>query len=111
MENKVREFIKALGISPEMTGFKYIVASVIYIKKIGDPSDVSFTKLYKVIGDDFNTTSAAVERCIRQAIYSTFESPRCLDNIRKLLKFPFPDGTTTNSKFLALCADVLDSEV
>lgn len=108
MEIKVKEFVKALGISPELIGFKYIVAAIIYIKQIGDPSAVSFTKMYKELGDRFNTTPAAMERCIRQAIYPLFGSDKCADNIRKILKFPFSDNTTTNSKFLSLCADVID---
>lgn len=110
MENKVREFVKSLGISPELIGFKYITAAIVYIKNFNDPSEVAFTKMYKDLGDNFNTTPQAVERCIRQAVNSTFDSPKCVDNIRTILKFPFSDGATTNSKFLALCADAIDLE-
>ena len=111
MENKVKEFVKSLGISPELMGFRYIVAAILYIKEFGDPSEVSFTKMYRSVGEKFGTTPAAAERCIRQAIYSVFDSPKCVDNIRRILKFPFSDNTTTNSKFLALCADVLGEDV
>lgn len=108
MENKVKAFVKSLGISPELIGFRYIVESIMYIKKLGAPSSVYFTVMYKDLGEKYNTTPAAFERCIRQAINTVFASEKSLDNVRGILKFPFSDGTTTNSKFLALCADMVD---
>ena len=108
MENKVKEFVKKLGISPELNGYKYIVAAIMYIKQFDSPSDVSFTEMYEELGKKFNKTYPAMERSIHHAIYGLFSTSDSVENLKEVLKFPFTNTKIPNSKFLALCADMID---
>ena len=106
-ENKVRAFVKKIGISPELQGYKYIVSAILKMCEYGDPARISYTKLYAQLAEEFETSPSAIERLSRHAIYKVFETKEGLECVRNVLEFPFSDGRVTNSQFLALCSDKL----
>lgn len=108
MENRIKEFVKSLGISPELNGYRYIVAAILYIKQFDSPSNVSITKMYEDLGAKFDTTAPAMERSIHHAISRVMGTSEGIENLREVLKFPFTNAKISNSKFLALCADMID---
>lgn len=107
MESKIKEFIKKLGISPELIGYGYMVSTLSEMCAKDTTSKVGYTKLYSQIGEIYGVAGASIERMINVAIKRVFENPESLEIARRELKFPFFDDKCTTSQFLALCAEKL----
>lgn len=116
MENKiktVRGYLFKLGISPDLTGYHYILEAIELIIK--EPNIIRkgmVTKvLYPTIGKANNVTSGSVERCIRHAITKGLDrAPQKV--IQELFGnvIKFESGTITNSQFLAIIMTRLEFE-
>lgn len=95
--NKNFKILRELGVPCNALGFEYIIDALAFCQ-----SDESYlykitTRLYPDIAVKHNTTGSRVERAIRYAITTTFESEHT-----KELKEYFPkEKKPTNSDFIA----------
>lgn len=104
MKSKTEKLLLALGIMPNLSGFRYLVDAIqIYAEAKGR---MSITKeLYPQTAARHNTTGIRVERAIRHAIESIGKFVPMSD-VMEILG-TCPDGLSgkwKNAEFIALCA-------
>lgn len=65
----IKETLLKLGVTPNLKGFYYVDnCTQRAIKCIENKRDISFMQLYTDCANDFNVTTASVERCIRHTV-------------------------------------------
>lgn len=116
MENQiktVRGYLFKLGISPDLTGYHYILEAIEELIK--EPSIIRRNKvtsvLYPTIATHNGVSSGSVERCIRHAITKGLDrAPQKV--IEELFGnvIKFERGTITNSQFLAILMTRMEFE-
>lgn len=94
----IRGLLKDIGVPANLSGFNYIVGAISKIINNKSHHTLSMTKeIYKGLAEEFQTTSAAIERCIRTAIQNTWllkDHPDRFYDVFSTSKLP------TNSQFL-----------
>lgn len=74
MNTKTAHILKKLGVPPHIKGYKYIIAAVDLILE-DEKHLYGVTKtLYPAIARKFETTSSRVERAIRHAVETAFDT-------------------------------------
>lgn len=103
---RVAEYLKTLGIRPNLRGYVFISESVDMIIK----GDVTSGLLYKygffVISKKHKTTPVRIERAVRHAICSSWD--RYPDRYAKLLGFEYRPNL---SEFLFELAETIRNEI
>lgn len=103
METRISDLLKDLGIQPHMLGYKYLRRAIQYILDDFDKAS-EITKLYKIIGDEYRTSSGSVERAIRHAIETSWQKGDLplTDKLFRLTK-----RRPTNTHYIAAIADYM----
>lgn len=103
---KTKEALIAIGIYPNLKGFKYIAEAVKIVRENSDAL-IQITKtIYPEIARRYNDKWTRVERAIRHAIF-TAEQKNLVDN------FPWKHSSFchyTNGEFIALMAEYTEAE-
>lgn len=100
----IREFVLKLGITPDLSGYEYIISAIELLmnKKIS-----SYTSLYVAVAEIHHTTSSKVERAIRHAVTTILNSFGGFDLLQEIFHCSILSEKLPNSKFLALCVETL----
>lgn len=109
LEVNVAKLLKILGISPHMTGYKYLKEAIKLSLEESGKIKHSVTKvIYPMIAEKFGTSPQKVERAIRNAIECAWErgNPQGLE-ILYGCRISFKRGRPTNSQFIAMVSDRL----
>lgn len=105
MKDKIRKFVRGLGLTPDIKGYKYIISS---IEILCEDMDSLMTKeVYPTVAKTYNTTSVRVERVIRHAVDKLFNSYESIELLKNVFDCNFSSDHLTNSQFLCLCADTI----
>jgi len=109
LEIDVAKLLKTLGISPHMTGYKYLREAIKLSLKDSGKVKNSVTKvIYPAVAEKFSTTPQKVERAIRNAIECAWHrgNPQGLEEFYGC-QINFRRGKPTNSQFIAMVSDRL----
>ncbi|HHW00136.1 MAG TPA: sporulation transcription factor Spo0A [Clostridiaceae bacterium] len=109
LEIDIAKLLKTLGISPHMTGYKYLKEAVKLSLKDSGKARNSVTKvIYPAVAEKFSTTPQKVERAIRNAIECAWNrgNPQGLEEVYGC-QMSFRRGKPTNSQFIAMVSDRL----
>jgi two-component system response regulator (stage 0 sporulation protein A) len=104
----ITKIIKDLGISPDLRGYHYIRYAIEIL--LTDKSFIGATMLlYQTVAEEFNTTTAAVERCTRHAIEVGWNRTPDQEFITKLFGNTLNTAKEypTNSEFITTIADYI----
>jgi len=108
-ELDVAKLLKTLGISPHMSGYKYLREAIKLTLKNSGKTKNSVTKvIYPTVAEKFSTTPQKVERAIRNAIEYAWNrgNPQGLEALYGY-QINFRRGRPTNSQFIAMISDRL----
>ena len=106
LEQEIFNMLLEIGMPTNLKGFDYTIEAV---KLLMNNSEMLITKeLYPLVANQFNTTSAKVERCIRTGVETAFESGG-VEVLETYFKNSYScrKGKPTNSQFLTLLAHVM----
>ncbi|NMA67266.1 MAG: sporulation transcription factor Spo0A, partial [Clostridiaceae bacterium] len=109
LELDVAKLLKTLGISPHMSGYKYLREAIKLSLKGSGKIKNSVTKvIYPSVAEKFSTTPQKVERAIRNAIECAWHrgNPEGLEAFYGC-QISFSRGRPTNSQFIAMVTDRL----
>lgn len=104
----ITSIIKELGISANLNGYHYIRYAIeLMVKDINLIHSIT-SELYPAVAQEFGTTPARAERCIRNAIELGWNKAND-DLTMKLFGYSISaeKGKPTNSEFLATVADYI----
>lgn len=110
MNNTTKSILKKCGIPPHIVGYEYIGEAIELIHADRKYLRYVTSLLYPGVAEKFNTTAAAVERAIRQAIEGAFKNNLTPDIIEEVFgnTIPHEKGKPTNVQFLAALAEMMD---
>ena len=105
---RVSKILYNLGISPKLSGFKYIIGATILSYYDNSYINNLTTRLYPKIGEKYNTTPSRIERDIRYSIEKAWKNGdiNLINDIAKYIT-PFKIGRPRNSDFIAILVDRL----
>ena len=109
LESDVAKLLKAMGISPHMSGYKYLREAIkLSLKGSGKMKNYVTKEIYPKVAEKFDTTPQKVERAIRNAIEYAWngENPQGLEKLYGC-QISFRRGRPTNSQFIAMVTDRL----
>ncbi len=109
LEVNIARLLKILGISPHMTGYKYLREAVKLSLEESGKVKRSVTKvIYPAVAEKYGTSPQKVERAIRNAIECAWQrgNPHGLE-ILYGCQINFRRGRPTNSQFIAMVSDRL----
>ncbi len=106
IERGVAKFLRALGVPPNLDGYKYIRSAIIRASSDMSLLEPITKRLYPIIADEYKTSGCCVERSMRHAIKVSWQRGN-----RKMMNDIF--GYTadddkrrpTNSEYIAMAAD------
>lgn len=112
VEQRSTRMLLEVGIPVNLQGFKFLRGAIIEVVK--EPELISFVtkKLYPLLGEKFNVSSAVIERSIRHSIEVAFvrkgvEGLNGIFNVR-LYDYRYK---LSNSELIALLAEKIISEL
>lgn len=115
MENNnyaTNKFLMKVGISPEISGYYYLIEAINTMKKaiLNGEVNYKFTALYAQIGKKFNISAARVERAIRHSIEKAFSNNNAM--LHKIFDslIDYESGKVVNSCFVCTIAQYLIME-
>lgn len=97
--NNIDELLIALSIAPSYKGYDYIVNAV---TNWPEYKCTGITKAYIIMGKQYNTRPASIERCVRHA--KEVALLKCPSNLQAEVFGPSmtANGNLTNKEFIAL---------
>lgn len=102
---RISKLLKQLGISPKLKGYSYIRAALEIILDDSQAILAITKKIYPAIASMYNTSPSNVERAIRHAIISLWETDSRI-YYNKITQH-CSDSRPTNGQFLAQLAEFL----
>lgn len=106
LELDVTGLLHAAGVPSKLQGFHFLRSAIIRFCRAPASARLTMQALYPVIAEEYHSTSASVERCIRLAISQAWDQRGSNSHAA----FQFPAGQTrrmTNAEFVAYAADWL----
>lgn len=101
---KIRELVLKLGITPDLTGYEYIITA---IELLMNQKEKSMMKLYSDVAEIHNSTPGNVDRNIRHAVTNILDSFGGYTLLSEVFHCNLLSEKLPNSKFLALCVETL----
>lgn len=103
-DDLIVDLFKELGISPNLTGYKYAFMAVKLTLDDPDRLGHLFNRVYSPVASKYGTTPSCVERCIRIATHSMFDH-ESFENITDILGnvIDVKSGGIKNGEFIASC--------
>ncbi len=106
---KVSDMIKALGVSANVKGYRYLRYAIELVMSDISYIDAVTTILYPRVAKKFNTTPSRVERAIRHAIQSSWiKGDMCVQKQIFGYTVDANKGVPTNSEFISMVADYIE---
>lgn len=105
---KVTDILYNLGISPKLSGYKYIMEATLLSYYDNSYINNLTTRLYPKIGEKYNTTPSRIERTIRYSIEKAWNKGdiNLVNDMGKYIT-SFKTGRPCNSDFIAILVDKL----
>lgn len=112
-DESIAYLLKTFGIQPNLKGWKYLNCAVKLAIEDDNALDQVTKILYPYIAKRYNTTSARVERGIRHAIEAAFDISAEGSWLYEVFSSTYSPmkGKPTNSAFIAMCVELLTTEV
>lgn len=104
-KRSIARYLLSMGVSPQYKGYRYLVAALSATIANAQLLNQITTVLYPRVAQEFQTTPANVDRCIRTAIENVWA-----DGNREILDMLFgkhQTGRPTNARFMAILTETL----
>lgn len=111
-EIKIMKILIDLGLTPNVSGYRYIKHATMLFADNQKHTCLKLKEIYKNVSENFNTTSAIVERNIRTAIKMIADRGK-LDFMNKLFhtekfnKYALP----SNAEFISFLAECIQYDL
>ena len=109
LERQITAFIREIGIPPHIKGYHYIRTAILLSTQSPQSINGVTKVLYPAIAEIYDTSSARVERAIRNAIEIAW-SRMDTDVLNRIFGCPVHKYRPTNAEFIALISDYLRLE-
>ena len=109
-EKVIARALRELGIGAHLRGYEYITASVALVIADRSLAHMITKVVYPTVAKRYNTKASRVERSIRHAICSAWDSPDINHRMQSAMfgKILYSGRTRpTNGQFIATLADLL----
>jgi len=106
LQNAVSAFCLEVGIMPNLSGYRYLVAAIMFVISDAEKYRGLTKNLYPAIAEKFGVNSCVVERTIRHALLVAGQSGKLM-KLNELIKIDVftKNDKISNGQFISIVAD------